>query len=267
MRYRITLSYAGEPFCGWQIQENAVTVQGEVEKALSIILKEDIHIVGAGRTDTGVNALRYTAHFDCNRIIANERNETCDRETISKEYLAYKLNAILKKGILIHDISECDENFHARFDAKSRKYIYFVHTGKDPFIEERSYRFPYELDVDKMNEAAAILLGRHDFSAFEKTGGDNTTSECTVFSAGWSSYTPHYLSACGLDGEGQYLIFTVCANRFLRNMVRAMVGTLLEIGRGKRDPQWIAQVLQSRNRCSAGQSVPGKALFFCGAEY
>lgn len=274
MRYRITLSYLGSSFCGWQIQNNAVTVQGEIEKALSILLGESISITGAGRTDTGVNAIGYVAHFDSQREIITEDEIALSPKTARKaapieaSHFLYKINAIVGKGIVIHDIKSCGEDFHARFSATRRTYNYLVHRDKDPFIDNLSYWFPYELDIEKMNRAAEYMIGEKDFSSFEKVGGANTTSICTVYEARWESYTPQHILMSGASfSEDSYLRFTVSANRFLRNMVRAMAGSLLEVGRGRKEPEWIIGLIESRNRCNAGQSVPGKALFFTGVEY
>ena len=257
MRYKIRLSYDGNAFCGWQIQNNAVTVQGELERALRTFLGIEIQVTGAGRTDTEVNAINYIAHVDIPNEVRTDAAQLC-----------YKLNAILPKDIAIHEVSEAEEDFHARFDAKSREYKYFVHFKKDPFCERYSYRMRYRLDIDKMNEAAAYLLGEHDFSCFEKTGGNNATSVCTVTEAGWMAYTPDHAAMMGYPcEEGDYIVFTIKANRFLRNMVRAVVGSLIEVGRGKQDAAWIMKLIENGTRSDAGSSVPGKALFFCGAEY
>ena len=257
MRYKIRLSYDGSGFCGWQIQNNAQTVQGELENALSIMLGTQIQVTGAGRTDSEVNAINYIAHF-----------ETADKVSLEAAQLCYKLNAILPHGITVHEISETSPEFHARFDARMREYHYFIHFRKDPFCEKYSYRMRYPLDTDKMNEAAAHLLGEHDFSCFEKVGGNNATSICTVTEAVWTTYRPTHADMMGFPcEEGEYIVFRIRANRFLRNMVRAIVGSLIEVGRGKREPSWIADLIISGNRSDAGSSVPGKALFFSGAEY
>ena len=257
MRYSIRLSYDGSAFCGWQIQNNARTVQGELEKALSTLLGSAVSVVGAGRTDTEVNAINYIAHFD-----------TSDEVSINAEQLCYKLNAMLPREISVHEVCEVSEEFHARFDAQSREYHYFVHFRKDPFCEKFSYRLRYPLDLEAMNEAAAHLLGEHDFSCFEKVGGNNTTSICTVTEASWSVYTPDHVRMMGYPcSDGDYIVFRIRANRFLRNMVRAIVGSLIEVGRGKKSPAWISELIASGSRSDAGQSVPGKALFFTGAEY
>ena len=257
MRYSIRLTYNGSAFCGWQIQNNAVSVQGTIEKALSTLLGQAVQITGAGRTDTSVNAINYIAHF-----------ETPSEASLEAEQICYKLNAMLPREITIHEISEVSDEFHARFDAKSREYCYFIHFRKDPFAEKFSYRMRYPLDIRKMNEAASHLLGEHDFSCFEKVGGNNTTSVCTITEAFWSTYKPTHADLMGAPyAEGEYIVFRIKANRFLRNMVRAIVGSLIEVGRGKKEPAWIRELIASGSRSDAGQSVPGNALFFCGADY
>ena len=257
MRHKIRLSYDGSAFCGWQIQNNAKTVQGSLENALSTLLGQPVSITGAGRTDTEVNAINYIAHFDMPDVVS-----------MSAEQLCYKLNAILPREIAVHEVTACAKEFHARFDARSREYCYFIHFRKDPFCEKFSYRMRYLLDIEAMNEAATNLLGEHDFSCFEKTGGNNATSVCTITEAGWSTYTPDHCRMMGSDcNEGEYIVFRIKANRFLRNMVRAIVGSLIEVGRGKRNPSWIADLIANGTRSDAGTSVPGKALFFCGASY
>lgn len=257
MRYRIRLSYDGSTFCGWQKQNNAATVQEELENALSTLTQAHVQVTGAGRTDTGVNAINYIAHTDL------------PEETgLSAEALHYKLNAILPRTIAVHEILPCPEEFHARFDATSREYHYFIHFTKDPFCDRFSYRMRQRLDVGKMNEAASLLLGEHDFSCFEKTGGNNATSICRVTHAEWRCYSPEHCRMMGFPGsEGDHIVFTIRADRFLRNMVRAIVGSLIEVGSGKREPGWISDLIASESRSMAGTSVPGHALFFSGAEY
>lgn len=243
MRYFLRLSYEGSAFSGWQIQNNAVSVQGELERALSIRCGKAVEVVGAGRTDAGVNARGYIAHFDTDVNIAENASE-----------FRYKLNAILPKEIVIENVCEVAPDAHARFDAVSRSYEYFVHTEKDPFAV-RSLWFGYPLDVDAMNEAAKHIIGRRDFSCFEKVGADNKTSICDVKICRWE-----YL-------DDTHLVFRVTADRFLRNMVRAIVGTLLEIGRGRHEIGWIDEVLASGDRCAAGQSVKGEPLYLCEVLY
>lgn len=243
MRFKITLSYNGAPFCGWQIQPHSPSVQQSLNDALSTLLREDIAVVGAGRTDTGVNAIDYVAHFDYDK-------------SIDTAALKYKLNAILPPSIAIKYIEETDNDFHARFSARRREYIYHIHREKDPFAEQFSYQYSYPgLDFDAMNEAAKELIGTKDFSCFEKIGADNKTSICTVFEAYWSR-----------DDETHWT-FHIAADRFLRNMVRAIVGTLLEVGRGKRSPESMTELLESGRRSNAGESVPGRALFLSKVEY
>ena len=257
MRYSIRLSYDGSAFCGWQIQNNAISVQGVLEKALSTLCGQEIQVTGAGRTDAAVNAINYIAHFEIPMGL-----------TLEAEHLSYKLNAMLPREISIHEICEVSEEFHARFNAQSREYHYFVHFRKDPFCEKYSYRMRYGLNIEAMNKAAELLLGEHDFSCFEKVGGNNATSICTITEASWSTYKPTHVELMGAPYcEGDYIVFRIRANRFLRNMVRAIVGSLIEVGRGKKDPSWISGLIASGSRSAAGQSVPGNALFFTGAEY
>ncbi|MDE7128058.1 MAG: tRNA pseudouridine(38-40) synthase TruA [Bacteroidales bacterium] len=257
MRYSIKLSFDGSGFSGWQKQNNAVSVQGELSRALAILLGEPAEVTGAGRTDAGVNAINYIAHFDSSRQLSE-----------NAAHMRYKLNAILPKGIVIHEISAMPEDFHARFTATSREYHYFIHRVKDPFSDRFSYLCRYPLDIEKMNEAAAYLLGRHDFRCFEKAGSDNATSLCTVFEARWESYSPSHCSIMGFPcREGDYIVFRIRANRFLRNMVRAIVGTLVDVGRGKREPSWVKELIEGGTRSDAGESVPGKALFLTKVDY
>ena len=264
MRYAITLSYSGADFCGWQIQPRDPSVQAGLEHALSTLLGTPIRVTGAGRTDTGVNAVGYVAHFDA-------------PEPFDAAQMRYKLNAILPASIAVLDLRESAEDFHARFDARRREYTYFLHTVKDPFVAAFSYRCPYRLDFKRMNEAARALAGTHDFSCFEKVGGDNKTSVCTVTEAFWAPYTPT-ISAGGLfprqDSSAPYWYFRIAADRFLRNMVRAIVGTLLEVGRGRRTVEEFAALVTDTPqedalpaRCLAGESVPGHALFLSGIDY
>ena len=257
MKFAIRLSYNGAPFCGWQLQKSGTTIQGELQNTLSMLLGTGISVTGAGRTDTGVNAVNYIAHF-----------ETPDEIRVDPEFLQYKLNAILSKNITVHEISPCSEDFHARFSAVSREYHYFIHFKEDPFMDRFSYRCRYPADIGKMNEAAAHLLGRHDFSCFEKTGSNNRTSICTIYEARWETYTPTHVSILGYPAAaGDYAFFRVRADRFLRNMVRAIVGSLLEVGRGRRGTDWTASLIASGTRSDAGESVPGHALFLNRVEY
>ena len=255
MRYKITLSYDGTSFSGWQIQPNAPSIQESLQQVLSVLLKEEIAVTGAGRTDAGVHAVGYVAHFD-------------GPGDLDTDALGYKLNAMLPRGIAVHCIAVAAPDFHARFDAVERSYKYFLHRQRDPFLEKYSYRCGYPLDINAMNEACQYLLGRRDFACFEKVGGANKTSLCEVRYAAWKTYVPTHVAELGYPcREDDYLVFEIRADRFLRNMVRAIVGTLLEIGRGRREPAWMAEVLSSGDRCAAGESVPGHALFLKEVKY
>lgn len=257
MKYRIRLSYNGSAFSGWQVQPNAISVQELIQKALSTLLNEEILVTGAGRTDAKVNAINYVAHFETSSSEACETGRFC-----------YKLNAILPEQIVIHEVAPTRENFHARFDASSREYKYFIHRKKDPFVASKSYFYPFPIDVELMNRAAELLLGTHDFKCFEKIGGNNKTSICTVTASSWETWTPDHVRMMGYPcSDGDYLVFTICADRFLRNMVRAVVGSLLDIGRGKRSVEWMAGLIGTGTRSDAGQSVPGHALFLEKVEY
>ncbi len=258
MRYKITLSYIGKNFSGWQIQNNANSIQGELNRALSLLLREEISVTGAGRTDSGVNAINYTAHFDTKEAVSQFDAST----------FAYKINAIIHKDIVVHNIEEVQKDFHSRYNAIEREYHYFVHLKRDPFVEKFSYKYRYPVDVDKMNEAAKYLIGEHDFSCFEKTGGNNKTSICQIFEAKWETYVPTHVKLLNYEYEdGAYLVFKIRGNRFLRDMVRAIVGTLLDVGRGRKEPSWIKELIENGNRSNSGDSVPGNALFFGGAKY
>ncbi len=257
MRYFLCLSYDGTEFCGWQIQPSAPSVQACLEGALARLLGRPVPVTGAGRTDTGVHAVNYVAHFDTEGPLPYQASD-----------FIYKLNAILPRSVAILSLSEVPADAHARFSARRREYTYFIHRQKDPFLRQYSWYCGYpELDFDAMNAACQYLLGTHDFSCFEKTGGDNKTSLCTVFEARWEPYVPGHIQVMGMPRREGYWYFRIAADRFLRNMVRATVGSLIEVGRGKRDPAWIAQLIASGTRSDAGESVPGHALFLNKVDY
>lgn len=255
MRFFISLSYNGAAFCGWQRQNNGPSVQEHLESAFSVYLREKIEITGAGRTDTGVHAVNYIAHFDSgNTSLAKEQ-----------QLLLYKINAILPTGIVVTDICAVSPDAHARFDALSRTYNYYVHTVKDPFLTDFSYFFPYDLDIESMNRAAALLIGEMDFTSMAKLHSDVKTNICTVTEALWTPGSPmNNITPAGLANS---YCFTITANRFLRNMVRAIVGSLLEVGRGRRQPEWITQLLAQKDRSAAGNSVPAHPLYLTKIEY
>ena len=297
MRYCLCLSYDGSTFCGWQIQPNAPSVQASLEAVLSRLLGSPVAVTGAGRTDTGVHAANYIAHFDCEGILPFEATD-----------FTYKINAMLPREVVVHSVTPVASDFHARFSARRREYTYFIHRCKDPFLRATSWQCGYpQLDFEAMNKACRYLLGPHDFSCFEKTGGDNKTSLCTVYDAFWRPYTPSHIQllsteegtvsqihghprpckregpAAAGSGRGRseakaicdtvpsavsdYWFFRIAADRFLRNMVRATVGTLIEVGRGKHEPEWVAELIERGTRGDAGESVPGHALFLNKVEY
>ncbi len=244
MRYFIYLSYKGTNYHGWQVQANAHTVQGELDKALSTLLHEPIETTGAGRTDTGVHAKDFVAHFDSERYA-----------TVSEGLdVVHKLNCILPDDICIHAIKQVDANAHARFDAMQRTYKYYVSTQKNPFNTEFAAYIPYPLDVEAMNEAAAALFDYTDFTSFAKLHAQTKTNNCRIIHAKWEDTD---------DG----LVFTITADRFLRNMVRAIVGTLIGVGRGKISIDDLRRIIEQKDRCEAGTSAPAKGLLLTEIQY
>ena len=235
MRYFIELSYKGTNYHGWQIQPDASSVQEEITKALATILQEKILLVGAGRTDAGVHASQMFAHVDTVKKLSNN--------------YVHKLNAILPNDIVIKSIKEVSDETHARFDAVSRTYEYRILLGRDPFLLETTWQLHQKnLQIEKMNEAANLLFKYEDFESFSKVKTDVNTFNCTIMKAVWIL-------------EDKHLIFHIKANRFLRNMVRAIVGTLLEVGLGKKTVEDFRKIIESKKRSEAGLSVPAKGLF------
>lgn len=243
-RWMMELAYRGAPFHGWQVQPNAVTVQSVVEDALATALRVPTPVTGAGRTDTGVNARRMFAHFDT-------RGDLPD-----KGRLLASLNRLVGRDISIRDIRPVHDTAHARFDATSRTYRYFVLHEKSPFLYPLSWHCPNPLDMDAMNRAAALLPDTEDFTSFAKLHSDTRTNICHLTHARWERLD-------GADG----MVFTVTADRFLRNMVRALVGTLVEVGRGRLTPEGFGEVIRAHDRCRAGQSMPAEALFLWDVTY
>lgn len=244
-RYFITLSYDGSRFHGWQVQPNGESVQSTLQRCLSTLLRAQIEITGAGRTDAGVHARQMVAHFDY------EAPLDCGQ-------LTYRLNRILPQDIAIRGIRPVDERLHARFSATSRTYHYYVHLAKSPFLRQTSLLMPYQLDFEKMNEAAETLLQVKDFGAFCKAGADVKTTLCDVTMARWIRLE---------DSDVERWCFVITANRFLRNMVRAVVGTLFDVGRGRLSVDDFRQVVASGSRSEAGESVPAHALFLWEITY
>ena len=235
MRYFITFSYDGGRYHGWQIQPNGVSVQEKLEWALSTLLREEISVTGAGRTDAGVHARMMVAHFDAPEL-------DC-------EQLAYKLNRLLPQDIAVQRVEAVSDEMHARFSAKWRTYHYYIHTRKDPFLRAYSCEIHYPLDFAAMNEAGRRLMGYDDFGAFCKSGADVKTTLCQVTKAEWVQTSP------------TTWYFEITANRFLRNMVRAVVGTLIDVGRGRLSIEEFCKVIEGKQRTEAGESMPGNALF------
>lgn len=243
-RFFIQLSYNGSGFCGWQQQPGVETIQETLNGKMSLLLREKISCVGCGRTDTGVHARKFYAHFDSS--VPDIENE---------EKIIFRLNKMLPKGIAIQKIFRMkQENAHARFDAISRSYEYHISSLKDSFGADLSWELHEELDMEKMNIAAKIIPTYDDFIAFSKTGSDNKTTICNVTVSEWKR-------------EGERLTYHITANRFLRNMVRAVVGTLVDVGRGKIEVEEVHRVIQSRQRSQAGQSVPARGLFLADVKY
>lgn len=241
MRYFIEFAYKGTHYHGWQYQPNAASVQETLNKALSVVLNTSIDAVGAGRTDTGVHAQQMFAHFDC-------------EFAIDAENTVYKLNSFLPKDIAVSRIIPVHENAHARFDATKRTYEYHMHTSKDAFINETSWYNHQQLDVDAMNEAALLLFAHTYFQCFSKVNTDVNTFNCRIFVAHWKK-------------QDDNLVFTIAADRFLRNMVRAIVGTLINVGLHKITKEDFNKIIEGKDRNKAGTSVPAHGLFLTKIEY
>ncbi len=235
-RFFIRLSYDGTNYHGWQLQQNAHTIQAELNDKLSVLLGESINVVGCGRTDAGVHAREFFAHFDSKQMQFSETD------------LAYKLNSFLPEDFAVDHIFPVTDEMHSRFSAISRTYKYFVNRKKSPFNRQFSYHFNGTLDLESMQNAAAILFQFEDFTSFSKLHTQTATNNCKITEARW-------------EVNGDELIFTITADRFLRNMVRAIVGTLLEIGKGKLKPEEMQRIIEAKDRSRAGFSVPAHGLF------
>lgn len=235
MRYFIEFAYKGTHYHGWQYQPNAISVQETLNRVFSTLLQEDIEIVGAGRTDTGVHASQMYGHMDTSK-------------TFALENLIYKANSFLPKDILIYNIYPVHEDAHARFDATARTYQYHIVTTKEIFTTDLVWYYPHKLDVDAMNAAAKLLLDFTDFECFSKSNTDVFTYNCKITEAFWET-------------KNNQLVFTITADRFLRNMVRAIVGTLINVGLHKITLEDFIQIIESKSRKKAGFSVPAQGLF------
>lgn len=241
MRYFIELAYNGKNYHGWQIQPDVVSVQEKINHAISTVLQLQIEVVGAGRTDTGVHASQMFAHFDLEKEIKGD--------------IVHKLNSILPNDITIYRVFLVEEEHHARFNAESRSYEYKIWLGRNPFLLDFSWQIhSQQLNVFKMNKAASLLLEYEDFQTFSKVKTDVYTFNCNVTEAVWKQ-------------EGDLLVFHISANRFLRNMVRAIVGTLVDVGLEKITVDNFREIIESKNRGNAGLSVPAKGLFLTKIKY
>lgn len=241
-RYFLEISYKGTVYHGWQLQPNALAVQEVLNDALKTFFREEIETLGCGRTDTGVHATQFYLHFDL--------KDKLDLD----EKIIRGLNSILPFDIAVKNIYEVEANAHARFDASLRSYEYHIHFKKDPFKTDLSWLLRDELDMDAMNEAAKIIMKYDDFGAFCKANADNFTNQCKVTKSEWE-----------IKEDG--IIYYISANRFLRNMVRAIVGTLVDIGKGKIGPETMHQIIKSQNRSAAGASVPACGLYLTEVQY
>ena len=243
IRYFLKLAYKGTAYHGWQIQENAHTVQAEINEKISTLLGEQINVVGCGRTDAGVHAREFYAHFEVEKPIKWKPAD-----------FVFKLNRFLPRDIAVYLLKEVPNDLHARFSATSRTYRYYISQRKDPFSHDLSMEYTGHLNLEAMQEAASYLNDYTDFTSFSKLHTQTTTNNCSIKEAFWTN-------------ENNYLIFTITADRFLRNMVRAIVGTLLEIGKGKMKAADIKAVIEARDRSLAGFSVPAQGLFLEQVSY
>lgn len=242
-RYFIFISYSGTSYHGWQVQPESVTVQKVLDNALSVVLNEEISTVGAGRTDTGVHARFFCAHFDSN-----------SPDLLHIKNLIFRLNCFLPKDISVKEIKRVVPDSNARFSAISRTYKYYISRVKDPFSENTSWFIHNKLDINLMNEACLLLFNHTDFTSFSKLHSDTKTNICIIYSAQWTK-------------EADNMIFTIKADRFLRNMVRAIVGTMIEVGYHKLDLKAFDDIIISKDRCAAGISAPARGLFLTDIEY
>jgi len=242
-RYFMELSFNGTRFHGWQIQPNAPTIQGTLENALRKVTRLGLKTTGAGRTDTGVHARHFIAHFNTGQALK-----------MKPEELAFSLNAVLPSDIVVHRIFQVRRDLHARFSATSRTYEYHIVREKDPFLDEFVYYYHGRLDMEKMNSAARILPGLKDFTSFSKLHTQTATNRCEIMEACWKEDYPE-------------LVFVIRADRFLRDMVRTIVGTLLQVGSGKLKPEDIVNIVSAKDRGKAGPSAPARGLILSSIEY
>lgn len=239
-RYFLEVSYKGTNYSGFQSQENANTVQAEVEKAFKILQKEEVILTGSSRTDSGVHALQNFFHFDFEKVVHPQ--------------FVYKINAILPADIVVKSIMPVAPDAHCRFDAIAREYNYYIYRHKDPFLKDRAFYFPYKLDLEKMQEAAAIIMDYQDFTSFSKRNTQVKTFNCTILKSNWLHHD-------------NTLIYNVQANRFLRGMVRALTATMLKVGRGKLSLDEFRHIIEHKDCTKASFAVPGHGLFLSSVQY
>jgi tRNA pseudouridine38-40 synthase len=242
-RYFIFISYKGTSYHGWQLQPNSVTVQKILDNALSVVLGEKINTTGAGRTDAGVHALFFCAHFD-----------SISADLCNNSNLVFRLNRFLPEDISVSSVKKVIPDANARFSAVSRTYKYYISRTKDPFFSNSSWYLHGDIDIETMNKACTLLLHHNDFTSFSKLHSGAKTNICNIYKAFWKE-------------EENRLIFTIKADRFLRNMVRAIVGTIVETGFGKMNPDEFGEIILAKDRCRAGTSAPAKGLFLTDIEY
>ena len=242
MRYFLELRYNGAAYCGWQRQPDQPSVQQTLERALSTLLREQLEVTGAGRTDTGVNASYYVAHCDVSQPVADPGRTV------------YKLNFLLPGDISVLGMTPVPDGAHARFDAREREYRYFIETRKNPFTRHATWQYYVPLDIERMNRAAASLLEYDDFTSFAKLNSNNRTNICRILRADWQA-------------DGDLLRFTIRADRFLRNMVRSIVGTLVDVGRGRYTPEEFRAIVESRDLSRSSAGAPAQGLFLSDVRY
>ncbi len=248
-RYFIEVSYKGTVYSGFQVQQNAVTIQSEIEKALQIYFKDTFSLTGSSRTDAGVHALQNFFHFDTSADLFLNTGKD-----FARNRFVYNLNAILPKDIVIKRVFQVNDNAHSRFDAVAREYKYFIYRHKNPFLEDRAYYFPYSVDIDRLNEAAGILLQQTDFTSFSKRNTQVNNFNCTLYKSEWIL-------------EAGQLIYNVKGNRFLRGMVKGLVGTMLRVGMNKITIEEFSQIIMDKNCARADFSVPSHGLFLVAVLY
>jgi len=241
IRYFAQLAFSGKNYNGWQIQRNAPSVQETFNRGLTLLLKEPINVTGCGRTDTGVHARQFFAHFDTEKLT-------------KPEILTKKMNGFLPNDLVIHRIFPVKPDAHARFDATSRTYCYYITRKKNPFLQDFAFHYHGDLDMDLMNTGSSFLLNVNDFSSFSKARTQVKTNHCKITKAIWES-------------DQDMVIFTITADRFLRNMVRAIVGTLILLGRHKMTTEELMRIIESKNRSNAGDSIPAHGLFLEQVNY